>query len=454
MKNIKYITLTCAAILLFIFAMSSQTYASSLTAYITTAGDTPQSSITLKAGDLNGSTSNVIFYAHVNADASPYKCYWDLGEGGGYDAGYACSFSALQQRQNAVFGVPNSSVVLNSTENNYTKVGDYTVRFKVTDTAGVTVEATPLLVHVTNDVRPAKISVITPSAGQALKAGQSVLVQWNNDNVTTAKVNVSILDAENRRLGKTLFGGSIINDGNENWVVTPFTREDLFDYQTRQYVSGSGKYIIVVQCIGGSPCEQGESGQFTIMPTDTTPSPSNISQITVMSPNGGENWRLGSTQTIKWNGGQNPLEIMLETYSEGELVVSGWIATKVDPLTGQYTWKVGDIYNTDSSGKKFFTTATPAKYFIRVNDFKTGSLDRSDSLFTISPQPSIPTSQPVKNQNIQPTKSPVISNNPVPVEVNTNSNDTQVNSAISVEKQDAGMFGAIKNIWKRFLSIF
>ena len=377
-----------------------------------------------------------------------------MGEGSGYDAGYNCSASSLQlqQRQNAITGVYNSSLVLSSTGNNYTRVGDYTVRFKVIDPTGVIVEATPLLVHVTNDARPAKITMLTPRAGQVLKTGQLFSVQWNNDAITTTKVNVSILDAENRRLGKALFGGSIVNDGSENWVVTPFTREDLFDYQTRQYVSGSGKYIIVVQCIGGSPCEQGESGQFTIMPTDTTPSPSNISQITVMSPNGEENWRIGSTQTIKWNGGQNPLEIMLETYSEGELVVSGWVSTKVDPVTGQYIWKVGDIYNTDSSGKKFFSTATPAKYFIRVNDFRTGSLDRSDNLFTISAK--LPTPSPVNNHIInQPTKSPVINNTVAPIQ-DTVIDSTQINADVSVEKQDTGMFNAIKNIWKRLLSIF
>ena len=116
-----------------------------------------------------------------------------------------------------------------------------------------------------------------------------------------------------------------------------------------------------------------------------TSSSANVSSatITVLSPNGGESWQVGSTQTIKWSGGQNPLEIMLETYEEGELVVKGWVATNVNPSAGQYVWKVGDLFAKDS-GTKIYLNVSSAKYFIRVNDFKTGSLDRSNELFTIT----------------------------------------------------------------------
>jgi hypothetical protein len=107
--------------------------------------------------------------------------------------------------------------------------------------------------------------------------------------------------------------------------------------------------------------------------------------LTVLSPKGAEIVKLGSTLDIKWTGGENPLEVMLETYSEGELVVAGWIATKVSPFAGHYTWKVGDIFNTNSdSGAKTYSKVLPGKYFVRVNDFKTGTLDRSDTLFTIT----------------------------------------------------------------------
>lgn len=112
----------------------------------------------------------------------------------------------------------------------------------------------------------------------------------------------------------------------------------------------------------------------------TTTQPS----ITVFSPNGGETYKVGDTINISWNGGKNPLELMIETYSEGELVVSGWIATNVDSIIGKYTWKVGNIYNTDSVGKKILSTLPPGKYFIRLSDFKTGDIGRSSSAFTIT----------------------------------------------------------------------
>ena len=427
--NLKYAVMACFVVVGIFSLQKFYSHARGpLVAYITKAGDAYQASVNIEAGDSNGRASNVIFHANVNADDGKYKCYWDLGSG--YGAGYDCNVSAVQRIGQPVQELGNYFVVLDGIGNLYTKVGDYIVRFKAVDeTTGFVAEATPVQVHVVNKNRSV-ITVTAPSVGQKLKVGQSFLIKWNKDNVLTSKVDVSIHDVENRRLGKSLFGGSITNDGSENWIVKPFTKEDLFDYQTRKYVSGSGKYFILIQCIGGSPCEQGESVPFTIVFADDAQQNmeipmiprSNPASISIVSPSGGESWQVGSMQTIKWKGGLNTLKIALETYAVG---VVGLIDVDVNASTGLYPWKVGMVFNENSSGDKVFQTVPDGKYNIRISNFKTGHIETSRS-FDISPRP--PSAQTDNN-----------------IQTSTTSTD------ISIERQDDGFFGKIKNVWKKLV---
>lgn len=96
--------------------------------------------------------------------------------------------------------------------------------------------------------------------------------------------------------------------------------------------------------------------------------------IEVTSPNGAENWELGSVRNITWNalGLTNNVKIVL--FLDGISV--GVIATDVSPTQGTYAWTVGQ----HSNG----TAGLGSGYKIRVKEIGTALNDYSDSSFNIT----------------------------------------------------------------------
>ena len=63
--------------------------------------------------------------------------------------------------------------------------------------------------------------------------------------------------------------------------------------------------------------------------------------ISIISPNGGEQWEIGSTKLIKWNanGVTNNLKVVLFKEGQSEVCV---LAKNLSPSATSYSWKVGD----------------------------------------------------------------------------------------------------------------
>lgn len=109
--------------------------------------------------------------------------------------------------------------------------------------------------------------------------------------------------------------------------------------------------------------------------TDSDTSDANFTigmPLKVTSPNGGENWTLGSTQTITWTP-TIPGSVKLELL-QGDTVL-GTIKTVQQNQT-PYSWDVG---------KYTGGTASPGtNYKIKITLLNTGDSDTSDAVFTIS----------------------------------------------------------------------
>lgn len=105
-------------------------------------------------------------------------------------------------------------------------------------------------------------------------------------------------------------------------------------------------------------------------------------QLSIISPKGKESIAEGDVQNIDWSGGKGPLDIILETYENGEIVTKGIIARSIDPTLKTYTWNVGEIYGATGTDKIRLPYAL-GKYFIRINDTVTGDVVRSNDLVTI-----------------------------------------------------------------------
>ena len=92
------------------------------------------------------------------------------------------------------------------------------------------------------------------------------------------------------------------------------------------------------------------------------------------SPNGGENWRLGSDQVISWSGKFMTGKVQLQLYRHPCCAV-GVIAEDL-PATGTFTWK---------AGKYLGNTAPAGQYNIRVISMANHEIvDMSDQPFTLT----------------------------------------------------------------------
>ena len=192
------------------------------------------------------------------------------------------------------------------------------------------------------------ITVTVPNGGEDWPIGSMQTIQWTS---TGSIANVKIeLSRDGGSTFETLFA-STPNDGSESWTVTgPATTNALIRISD-----------------AANPAT-----------TDSSDAPFTISQppsgtITVLVPNGGEVWPIGSTQTIRWdtgglggnvkirlsrNGGARFRRIVPSTPNDGEFQ---WVVT--GPATSQALIQVvflGDRTIRDASDGPFTisTTAT------------------------------------------------------------------------------------------------
>jgi len=208
------------------------------------------------------------------------------------------------------------------------------------------------------------ITVISPNGGEVWTEGEQHEIKWTSTNFTDpvridfgAMVSAYWIN----------IATNVPNNGSFIW--TP-KLSDIFPLVPPPVGSAKG-FIRVAEATKNDPdgIEDGKAFDwsddfFTI--ADSTP------QITIISPNGGEVWNVGSQQEIKWTSTNfsDPVNIVLTTFDQ--IVISGVIAQNV-PNTGSYFWTV-------TTG---ITDTVQAS--IRVEEAKIMATihDESDSLFTI-----------------------------------------------------------------------
>jgi hypothetical protein len=124
--------------------------------------------------------------------------------------------------------------------------------------------------------------------------------------------------------------------------------------------------------------------QASLAPKDFSDAPFTISEsgggptgsITVISPNGGENWATGTLHNISWTalGITHNFKITMWKGS----VFKGLVASNISSSSNSYSWAVGF-----GTGGIF---APSSGYKIKVEELTTGVSDTSNETFTISPR--------------------------------------------------------------------
>ena len=131
-----------------------------------------------------------------------------------------------------------------------------------------------------------------------------------------------------------------------------------------------GVYQVNVENCGGKGCTESVSTSFTVTGPVVTQS-----SITVLSPNGGEVWTVGSTQTIRWNPGSYKIDNVGISIFDYNAPVHQYSVVGTIPNSGSYNWTIPNTINgVPLSGNK---------YKIEVGD---GAMtyDQSDLSFSIA----------------------------------------------------------------------
>ena len=195
------------------------------------------------------------------------------------------------------------------------------------------------------------IKVISPNGGESYKVGDTLHIKWASSGITSAS-QVEVIVEDTRKTGDNLEHQVLdvltTNSGYYSWKIPASTH-----YAT---LGAGNVYKVWVRNSEGMSVgarEDSSNGLFSITPASTSTSPS----ITVLSPNGGEEWKNGATNYIKWNASNTPTNAVVSItlvdestyvddvhYTNSYGIVSNYCDSSGDSCVsakaGSYKWKI------------------------------------------------------------------------------------------------------------------
>jgi hypothetical protein len=177
------------------------------------------------------------------------------------------------------------------------------------------------------------VTVTAPNGSENWQAGTTQSITWSSSNVTNVKIELfkaGIFDTE--------LTPSTTSDGSFNWNILA-SRPAASDYR-----------IVITDASDGTVADTSDA-DFSI-----------TGLITVTSPNGGENYRTGSSQTITWTDNISE-DVKIELFKGGV-----FNSTIVDPTTsdGSHSYTVPAVV--DGSDYTIVITSTTTGTVTDVSD--------------------------------------------------------------------------------------
>ncbi|MDR3666668.1 MAG: hypothetical protein P4L35_07495 [Ignavibacteriaceae bacterium] len=163
---------------------------------------------------------------------------------------------------------------------------------RITDVSDATI--TDKSKSVFSIVYPQSIKVLSPNGGEIWNANSSQAITWYSSSVNNVKIEYTI-------------------DNGNNWnIITNSTPSvGYYLWSAIPNLPSSNGRIRISDALDGYPSDVSDS-VFTISP---------LPALKIISPNGGENWMSGSSQTIRWNslgkiiiGGKSNLKLKSSPY--------------------------------------------------------------------------------------------------------------------------------------------
>jgi hypothetical protein len=171
------------------------------------------------------------------------------------------------------------------------------------------------------------ISITTPNGGEGWAIGSTQTIQWTSSNVTG---NVKIdLSTDGGATFPTVLAPNTANDGSESWTVAG---------------NATSTARIRISSVSNSAVRDSSAANFSILQP----------AITVTSPNGGESWQIGSTQTITWTSSNLTGTVKIDLSTDGGVSYPTVIAagtandgsepwTVAGPVTAQARVRVSSV---------------------------------------------------------------------------------------------------------------
>ena len=219
------------------------------------------------------------------------------------------------------------------------------------------------------------LSVTSPNGGETWAAGTSQEINWVSDNVEQVTIEYSTDDGDS---WKTIVENTE-SDGLYSWNPVPNTPTTT-------------ARIRITDALNGTPIDISDAS-FTI---------SSAQELSIISPNGGENWPVGSSQLITWNsaGGNKPLPgpigkktLFLDKKNEPLVYKPAVINSGITDVKLEYSTDAGATWQTITESTpnvgSFVWTQLPevnsSLCKVKISDASDGTpSDVSDDNFTIT----------------------------------------------------------------------
>ncbi len=255
------------------------------------------------------------------------------------------------------------------------------------------------------DSKTSGIDVLTPYSRVIYSIGDTLHIKWDAINVDADYYYVLLENTALRNLGFVITG-NIVGTSTANFIISKNLIDTISANSTLTLDQLKDRYYVRVIAVKNSipnytNVAHGVSGMFSIVfSTNMSSSTSNVSipnpavesSVTVISPNGGENWRSGSSENISFKKKPNNSNYRTDIYLVSEnisgktyVLHGGAGGTGVyDNSTKEtimlYGWTVGNINIRNGIA---YTTVPAGSYRLRVCIVNTNICDISDKAFNI-----------------------------------------------------------------------
>jgi hypothetical protein len=242
------------------------------------------------------------------------------------------------------------------------------------------------------------LGVTYPNGGESISAGGTYNITWRIYNASFASSTVSIsMENDSIHCGYMVVGcwtsfgiaSGLKNTGSYSWD----TGMKMFgDGGPNSVPVAPGSEYKIKVCIDGTQTCDDSDNYFSISSSSSPVA----GPLKITSPNGGEVWQKGTTQTITWTSPyyfratSADLKITQNYVCTTQVCPAiayapNTIATNIPINQNSYSWNVGTIVPISATGYGIIngTTLPVGQYTVQICETGTSNCDSSDGVFNI-----------------------------------------------------------------------